>query len=404
MKELTFTVAVDYYDLIWCSEKLFQEEEIDRFLGQCAEHGVTTVQWRLSACGKLLYHSRTPDRYGSESSPADFHASFAAVHQRTYEKCCTIMEKIDPLEVAIRLARKHGLKLHPWLTLFDEHGYGMMTSSLVDEHPEFCWKAKTGNEHYLGVVSYVYPEVQEFRMRQIDEILAYGADGLYLCNRSHSRPPEFYRGIEKFMAENPGKPYSTWIQDNRQYVENIQTAAREQYGFDPPALAAFREQFSCEPDKNPSAWWHFRGSYFTAFLARAATKARQAGQQLGFGLRYSPENPCFVYGNRFFNWQTLCDDGIVDELHYVFPESAEPDYRELFPETATSAVKRFGWVWMGAKDLEKTIQEKVTSLVAPLSRGSLDGITLFEACHFYQNPALWKIINHIKTGVLKDSC
>jgi hypothetical protein len=398
MKNLEFTMAVDYFDLIWQSEELFLEEQINRFLGECAERGISKVQWRLSGCGNLLYHTQTPDRYGNKPFPADVPAPYANLHKPIYEKCCKVMEKIDPLEVAVRIARKHGLKIHPWLTLFDDYGYGLNISSLVHEHPEYCWKSKNGNDHYLGVLSYVYPEVRKFRMRQIEEILRYGADGLYLSNRSHSRPAEYHRKIRKFMDENTDKPYSEWIKANQSFIRKVQGNAQEQYGFDPPAVEAFREKYGVSTDENPDTWWRFRGSYFTSFLKEVSEKVKQENQQLGFGLRYDPDCPHFVYGNRFFNWKTMSSGQILDEIHYNFPEVDNPDYQSLFPEIETSEAKRFGWVWMGAKNLEKTIPLKVTPLAQPLSEGIIDGITLFEAYHFMLYPELWNIINYIRKG------
>lgn len=56
---MKFTMDVDYYYLIGQSEELFDKQKINRFFGECAEHCINAVQWRLSVCGEFLYHIKT---------------------------------------------------------------------------------------------------------------------------------------------------------------------------------------------------------------------------------------------------------------------------------------------------------------------------------------------------------
>ena len=56
-------IAVDFYDLIWKAENPFSRDDMDALFCKYAEYGVDAVLWRVSVCGKLLYHSQTPDRY-----------------------------------------------------------------------------------------------------------------------------------------------------------------------------------------------------------------------------------------------------------------------------------------------------------------------------------------------------
>ena len=59
-------IAGDFYDLVWQQETLFGQADIDSLFRKFAEHGVDAVLWRLSACGKLLYRTATPDQLKAE--------------------------------------------------------------------------------------------------------------------------------------------------------------------------------------------------------------------------------------------------------------------------------------------------------------------------------------------------
>lgn len=385
-------MAVDYYDLIWQSEELFDEQHIDRFLGECAGRGINAIQWRLSVCGQLLYHTRTGDMFTGKKYNSQ--TSIAKAHETTYYKCKTILRQFDPLETAIRLSHKHGLKLYPWLTLYDDYGIlGDRQSSIVANYPNMSWSSIDNRNHYLGVLSYAYPEVVEFRLRQIREILSYGGDGIYLCNRSHSRPPEYNIALEDFTIRNPDTSYIQWIAANTEFIEKAQKTAIGKFGFDPPAVAAYIQATGMPPENSPE-WWNFRGQYFTKFMKQVR---KEVSGKLAFGLRYEPNHPHFIYGNYFFNWAELLNGDILDELHYAMPEDESPHLMMLFPELFTSALtSKQGWCWLGHKKLTDTVKYKANIIKKCLNQGNLDGVTLFEAYHFIQKPDFWELLDYFK--------
>jgi len=181
-------IAVDFYDIIWMHDGLFTLADMDALFAKYAEHGVTGVLWRLSACGNLLYHSKTAERFDRRAS---------ASTQLISKKTLAVMEAYDPAEAAVAAGKKFGIAVYFWLTLFDEAGYSSIPdflSPFCEAHPEYSWRSRDGKSSYYGVLSYTYPEVIEYRLNQIREISAYGGDGLYLCNRSHSRSPPYSPG------------------------------------------------------------------------------------------------------------------------------------------------------------------------------------------------------------------
>ena len=384
---MKLTMAVDYYDLIWKCDGLFDEEHINRFLGECAAHGVDSVQWRLSVCGKLLYRTRTGDMLG-DTPREDWQG--ARTQHAINEKAKAILAKFDPLEAAVRLAHKHGLKILPWLTLYDDGGYFKFSrSSLVDAHPELCWRSRDGKRHYRGVTSYVHPEVVEFRMRQIKEALNYGGDGLHLCLRTHSRPPEYFDALDTFLRDNPGSDHDDWLRTLGDKVSAMIRAAAGAYGFDPPATAAYERLTGKAPESGDLEWWRFRGQYFLDFMWKAR---RATPGALTFGVRYASGAP-YPYGDHFFDWRALLD-GIVDELHYELGEQGE-----ACPELgAPSPAAKLGWCWLGHHGLDQTMRLKAEPIKRRLDDGSLDGVVLFEAYHFLEKPDYWSLPGYFARG------
>jgi hypothetical protein len=387
---MKFTMAVDYYDLIWQSEKLFDEPHIDRFFGECAEHGINAVQWRLSVCGHLLYRTKTGDMF--TGTPYNSSASLSKFHKANYYKCKNILACFDPLEAVVRLAHKHGMELYPWLTLYDDYGVqGDRVSSIIAKHPERCWRSHDGKNYYLGVTSYAYPEVVEFRMKQIREILSYEGDGLYLSNRSHSRPPEYHDALESFINKTPDTCYTEWIKANVGFIDKSQKAAVGNYGFDQPAVKAYIEMTGKQPE-NSEQWNRFRGQYFMKFIEQVR---REVSGKLSFGLRYEPNAPHFLYGKHFFDWKRLSNGDILDELHYALPEDDSVDLKISYPELSQpSKTSRQGWCWLGHKKLEDTIQYKANIIKQQVKQSNLDGIVLFEAYHFIKKPEYWNLLEY----------
>ena len=361
-------MSIDYFDLINSSDELFGKEHINRFLGECAENGVDTVQWRLSACGQLLYHTRTGDMFTEQPFPADLPGRYSQVRRATYEKCKAILKQIDPLETATVLAGKHGLKMISWLTLYDDWGeLGTNSSSFVRANPEMCWKSIDGKERMDGFISYAYPEAIEFRMRQIREILEFG-DGIYLSNRSHCRPMVFNQTKMQFLRENPECLVGDWLRLNSEYASQLRK----------DCIGRFTEP----------------GNHFMELLTEATFAAGQKDKTVSFGLRYFSGSEDFLFGDNYFDWESLVNDGLISELHYLFPETGQ-DALELFPELGSARCDCFGWLWLGMADMDAMEKIKIEPLRPSLEKGLINGITLFEAFRFLENPQLWSFINRI---------
>lgn len=268
---------------------------------------------------------------------------------------------------------------------------GNCASSIVTKHPEMCWRSRDGKTYYLGITSYAYPEVVEFRMKQIKEILSYEGDGLYLSNRSHSRPPEYNTALDDFTNKKPETCYIEWIMANTAFIDESQKAAVGNYGFDPPAIKAYIKATGKQPEKSEQ-WNRFRGQYFMQFIKQVR---REVSGKLSFGLRYEPDAPHFLYGKHFFDWERLVNENILDELHYALPEDDSVDLEPLYPEMfKLSKASKMGWCWLGHKIQEDTIRYKADIIKQQVEQGNLDGVVLFEAYHFLKKPDYWKLLEY----------
>ena len=406
-------IAVDYFDLINVCRDLFGEEQIDRLLGEYAGRGVTAIQWRVSAFGRLLYRSRLGDRFTEKPLPDDvpgYAAATSHAHliqaardrgnggafeiasvKETFRKAGAILERIDPMETAVRLCRKHGLRIYPWLTIYDDAGFHPCTrSNLIRRHPEYCWKSFKGDLYYQGITSYVYPEVTEYRLAQINELLNYAPDGVHLCIRSHSRPPGYNEGFMEFLKTHAwGEPWPEAGNLTRYLAE-----ARNQFGFDPPAVEAFRKMTGAAPLPDDPAWWRFRGAYLTDFLRRAKELAKTHGAELSFGPRYDDK----MFPENFFDWKGMLDEKIVDELHYGATDRfrGRKDIADEWPEFLSSPGRKNYFFCVkshrNSDDFIKVFEN--TGNAGFLDR--FDGLTIFEAFHLSLNPELWNFVDYLK--------
>jgi hypothetical protein len=368
-------IAVDFYDLIGQRESPWLPDDIDRLFAGYAEYGVTSVLWRLSCCGKLLYHSETPDRF-------DFTGN--EYGRKTVE----LLQRFDPAEAAVAAARRNGIEIHFWITLYDDRGYGVngLSSRINIEHPEYSWRSLDGLDCYAGMLSYVYPEVVEYRLRQIREINAYGGDGLYLCNRSHSRPPEIRKVMDRLCKEDIAG-VNRWCRENNVRITSAIADSVGKFGFDPPALEAYGKI-----PQDMADWQRFRGIYFL----NALRKFRDATPgKLGFGLRYGGSlDSFFIYGKDFFDWDFLAHGGLLDFMAYQLPVPPETGLEEYTDFLHPSPAEK--WLWMNVGSAKP--KERIDSYLKQWDswRKHLDGVIFFEACNLTGNPVFWDFIRNLK--------
>ena len=278
---------------------LYGEECLRRLVRRCAETGINTIYWRVSATGQVVYRSKVRTVIGEQPERIEGFRLAAVEH--------LVLKQCDPPEVVVDEAHKQGMKIYGYVTLFDEY-YPGCESAFEIAHPEYTWKHRLRDHHIRGLLSYAYPEVRAHRLAEVEELIAYGFDGIYLDTaRTHC-------GIQQIVAMplTGGDPY-------------------QEYGFNEPEVEAFKRRTGVDPSfRNPAdaplvrfdrhAWNRLRGEYLTQFIREVRAKTTAAGCRLAVGF-YS-DGDCYLspagrrgrvpMGMFHHDYQTWVEEDLVD--------------------------------------------------------------------------------------------
>jgi uncharacterized lipoprotein YddW (UPF0748 family) len=258
MSDRSIIVNIDPYDnILWDEGSEYTKIKLETTFYNIAQSGADTIFWRVTCIGKVFYWSEIEYRHDG------------GVNKKAY-MVKSFIDKHDPTELAVEYARKYNLKIYIWMTMYDDF-YPGMTSRLIKDHPEYQWVDRSGDVYFKGVLNYCYPEVREYKLGMVKELVQYGADGFYLSMRSHAPHCNVYDiedmfGYNKPIVEEYEKRYGinilkydcvksyrknkvTWIE----YVDE---------GFD------------------KELWHRLKGEYHTMFIKEVRKVTKEKGQQL----------------------------------------------------------------------------------------------------------------------------
>jgi hypothetical protein len=170
------------------------EAGVRHMLDACKACGWSKVYWRVFDGGRACYRSELlrpmgkwdEDSFWTPQSPADQALAQRFTAGLTAEKRAALIQKFaaldyaafDTLAAAIRYGHEIGLQIHAWMTINeDDHGWGLQ-SDFSKRHPEFRWRKRDGAK-YRSQLSFAYPEVREYKLALLREILAYDIDGIF---------------------------------------------------------------------------------------------------------------------------------------------------------------------------------------------------------------------------------
>lgn len=166
------------------------------------------------------------------------------------------------------------------------------------QHPEFFTRKRDGVTANHNVLSYVYPEVRQWKVQQVIEALqTSGADGVVL-------------------------DYIRWPAGNTD-------------GYDPPALRRFEQlygQDARDVDPLDPRWVALRSSYITQFLSelRTAIDAMDRPVTVGVYVDADPAGELEAVGR---NWPVWSGLGLVDGTHHMLYTA---DFDELYHGVRTA--------------------------------------------------------------------
>ena len=208
----------------------------------------------------------------------------------------------DDLEIVPTLSHQAGLKAYLYVTVYDEgwplglkterstsfhnsgHGQEISWQSYFTiNHPNYLTTNKSGDDCQWGVLSLAHKQVRSFLCQRFQHLLNNtDFDGLFVCLRSQSKPPDF----------------------------------ADEFGFDEPIREDYYRQYKHDirSDKfNLHLWRELQGKYLTQFLYDLRVLTKESGHLLGVGCpRGDIIGP--PLGNASLQWGEWVENELVDDL------------------------------------------------------------------------------------------
>jgi uncharacterized lipoprotein YddW (UPF0748 family) len=308
------------------------EAGVQQILDRAKECGWTRVYWRCFDSGKSMYASKLLEPF-DQGEPVNYWVDHG------YTAIIDRMKGIDygsfdTFRAAVDYGHNIGLEVHAWLSINeDDHGYGW-PSRFTREHPEYRWVRRDGTA-YRSQLSFAFPEVREYKLALLKEILAYEPDGIFF---------DWIRTGD--VRDNP--------QTDRDGVAN--------YGYETPNVLAFRRLYGLDPHDVPNAderWVSLRAHPPTVFMREAHRLVKRHDPELPISVmvqhpwsyRGGPDDTPYADSRRGL----LCDvgewarEGLIDEAvaagYYRGDGTPEKAYRWLQEETeGKTGLWLYGWI------------------------------------------------------------
>jgi uncharacterized lipoprotein YddW (UPF0748 family) len=307
----TFIIGVDYNNDVFTLNRrgeLGDTPVIKALLDDVKSAGADAVCWRVSACGFVTYPSSVHNTYYPKT---------IVTRVRTWD---VIFKRCDPLRVAVDYAHDIGLKFYVYITLFDD-AYEDQEAMFGREHPEFYMRHYGGLDPYKdplkqcikGIFSYGYPEVRQWRMKLIRELISYGPDAVYMdCARTHA-------GIHPIPVHG-WYPGATFPHLRYGYNDYEIERYRKRYGKEPPVRSP-RSMEPLEPTEDEINWNKVRGSFLTDFMRQASREIHDADIQVCvcfYPKTYNGLNPGYHCRQQLgwfdIDWRRWVDEKLIDEI------------------------------------------------------------------------------------------
>ncbi len=364
------SINLDFFDICIgtdCWDIPNSEAEMERLMAVCAHFGFDRVFFRVSVCGAVCYHTKvmTPafenvfEKYTAEILDTGC-ANIPSRHRRMGE----VMRVIDPLACCAKYARKYGMEIYAWVTIYDSLYYAPPTE-FFQRHPEYTWVNKDGTRHIGGVPCYAYPEVRNYRLAQMKELVQYDIDGILLSDRSHSPWPGRGGG-----GGNEG--------------------ARG-YGFNEPVVEEYARRYGKDPrtaeadSLDEIRFVQLKGDFLTRFLREVKAVTSAADKKLAVTTDERIADP--VRANwMYVDAETLAREQIVDELCIRSGAGANLDHWRVL---ADGRIKATTWAGIHGKTYAECLQRMRSEVQKMLENPTSDGSTFHELANLIY-PDCWE--------------
>jgi hypothetical protein len=168
---------------------------VRHMLDACKACGWSHVYWRVCDAGRSTYASKLldpgdipdADNFFNPQNDADRALMLKYTPTMTDQRRAEILKAFDAMDygtfdslaAALEYGHSIGLKIHAWVSINeDDHGWGW-PSRFAKQNPQFRWVRRNG-QPYRSQMSFAFPQVREYKLGIIDELLAYPIDGLFM--------------------------------------------------------------------------------------------------------------------------------------------------------------------------------------------------------------------------------
>ena len=214
------------------------EAGVEKIFDALAVARVKRVYWRGLSGGVAEYPSDVAPRLNPKANTAIFGVTTSNGGIESWRSLKgTDLDAFDPLATAVRIGRERGISVCAWLTIYEEDHGGAHGSPLAS-NPQFMQRDRAGRL-FVGTADFFYPEVQQYKLRVLEELLARGVEGLLLDFVRHNATPSAdENGVHRF-------------------------------GYNPEICEAFQAQGGRDPQElsgDDAEWLNFKTKYQTDFL------------------------------------------------------------------------------------------------------------------------------------------
>jgi uncharacterized lipoprotein YddW (UPF0748 family) len=331
---------------------------VQHMLDRCKAAGWSRIYWRVFDGGRSLYKSELlrpqgkwdDDNFWNPQSDEDkalqrrFTSGMTAERQAELRKKLEALDyaHFDSLAAAVEYGHRIGLQIHAWVSINeDDHGWGIQ-SEFSKKHPEFRWRRRDGRV-YHSQLSFAFPEVRQYKLALIKELLRYELDGFFF----------------------------DWIRTG-DVRDNPQTDAAgvADSGYETPLVERFKKEFGLnarEVKNEDERWVRVRAEPQTEFM-RAAHKLIRA-ERRGLPISAMVGHPWHYRGEQnkidgnlrglLLDVSAWAREGLVDSVvaagYYRDGGNAEMAWQALRKETDGKAdVWTYAWVPASSGEVEQT--------------------------------------------------